>query len=94
MARRSPKTRAHRRTSRAERPHRREALTTIYPPTPLPGHIVICPYCALQFSVFASAWCAHAQEPSKICPRCGRCMCQHDVCQAQTFWKHVFLRYP
>ena len=61
--------------------------------TPLTGHVVVCPYCATQYSVFASSWCAHEMDPSKICPQCGRCMCHHSVYQERIFWKCVFRLY-
>jgi len=51
-------------------------------------HYVPCPLCHAEFDLFAAVWCAHyAAEPSKICPRCRRCMCDHPAYEEPNFWK-------
>lgn len=52
-------------------------------------HLVVCPYCAAQFDLFAAAWCRDPEVPSKICPRCERCLCQHPAYQEPHFWKEA-----
>ena len=52
------------------------------------AHIVSCPYCVNRFDLFAAAWCADdVQEPSKLCPACGRCLCRHPQYGEPHFWK-------
>jgi predicted amidophosphoribosyltransferase len=56
---------------------------------PRPGHSVVCPYCTQQFDIFAAAWCTHAEERSKVCPECQRCLCDHPAYREQHFWKEA-----
>ncbi len=53
------------------------------------SHPVVCAYCAREFDLFAARWCADSRTPSKICPHCGRCMCQHPAYQEPHFWKEA-----
>lgn len=56
--------------------------------------LVICPYCAQQFDLFAAPWCAHAEEsPSKICPQCERCLCTHPAYRNPQLWKDAPLGF-
>jgi hypothetical protein len=60
------------------------------------GHSVVCPYCATAFDLFAAPWCLHYQEPSKLCPSCERCLCEHPAYGEPHFWKQAptaFLRH-
>ena len=51
-------------------------------------HLVCCPYCQERFDLFAATWCAHNDtQPSKICPCCDRCMCEHPAYLEPHFWK-------
>ena len=52
-----------------------------------PTHWVICPYCIATFNLFAASWCWHTEEPSKVCPHCGRCLCRHPAYSEPHFWK-------
>ena len=60
-------------------------------------HWIQCPYCRREFDLFAAPWCGDAEEePSKICPHCGRCLCQHPAYAEPNFWKEaprVFQRH-
>jgi predicted amidophosphoribosyltransferase len=49
-------------------------------------HPVVCAYCANAFDLFAASWCLDAEEPSKVCPHCQRCMCQHPAYGEPHFW--------
>ena len=51
------------------------------------GHPVLCPYCATSFDLFAARWCVHDGEPSKLCPGCQRCVCDHPAYREPDFWK-------
>jgi len=47
-----------------------------------------CPNCWRQFDLFAAQWCAHRDyEPSKICPHCQRCLCEHPAYREPRFWR-------
>lgn len=53
-------------------------------------HVVLCVYCENQFDLFAAAWCEHQElEPSKICPFCAQCVCQHPAYAEPHFWKQA-----
>jgi hypothetical protein len=53
-----------------------------------PVHLVCCPYCQRRFNLFAASWCSHEPgQPSKICPACARCLCQHPAYLEPHFWK-------
>jgi hypothetical protein len=54
---------------------------------PAPCHLVVCLYCAHPFDLFAASWCAHDHEPSKLCPSCQRCLCDHPAYREPHFWK-------
>ncbi len=57
-------------------------------------HNVVCPYCRNPFDVFTADWCTDPlDEPSKICPHCGRCLCQHPAYQEPHFWKEAPLAF-
>jgi len=56
-------------------------------------HPVVCPYCATRFDLFAAAWCQDTREPSKVCPHCQRCMCEHPAYQEPHFWKQAPLGF-
>jgi hypothetical protein len=40
-------------------------------------HRVRCPSCRREFELFSALWCAHPDEPSKVCPYCEQCACDH-----------------
>ncbi|MEO8601757.1 MAG: hypothetical protein ABI629_04180 [bacterium] len=51
-------------------------------------HSVPCPLCQREFDLFAAVWCPHAaDEPSKTCPHCQRCACDHPAYGEPNFWK-------
>ena len=51
-------------------------------------HVVRCPCCHTEFELFEAVWCAHVdREPSKLCPTCGRCVCEHPAYAEPHFWK-------
>jgi hypothetical protein len=53
-------------------------------------HQVPCPLCQREFDLFAAVWCAHAgDEPSKLCPNCQRCVCDHPAYAEPNFWKEA-----
>ena len=60
---------------------------------PTPHHPVVCAYCATTFDLFAAAWCLDAEERSKVCPHCRRCMCQHPAYREPLFWKQAPLGF-
>ena len=50
-------------------------------------HPVHCPICHEPFDLFASAWCGHATpEATKLCPSCGKCVCEEPGYSNPTFW--------
>jgi hypothetical protein len=53
-------------------------------------HLICCPFCRRRFDLFAASWCADQDgEPSKICPHCRRCVCQHPAYGEPHFWKEA-----
>lgn len=54
-----------------------------------PGaHPVRCPYCLIEFDLFTAPWCEHFDgQPSKVCPSCRRCLCEHPAYAEPLFWK-------
>jgi len=49
---------------------------------------VRCPYCSVEFDLFAATWCPHLEgEASKLCPNCVRCLCEHPAYGEPHFWK-------
>jgi hypothetical protein len=51
-------------------------------------HFVPCPFCSEEFDLFAAIWCIHlSEEPSKVCPGCGHCMCEHPAYREPNFWR-------
>jgi len=60
-------------------------------------HLVSCPYCFKDFDLFSASWCAHQLgEPSKVCPQCASCVCEHPAYAEPHFWKEappVFRRH-
>jgi hypothetical protein len=51
-------------------------------------HVVHCPHCQTEFELFAAMWCEHVErEPSKRCPACRRCLCDHPAYIEPHFWK-------
>ena len=57
------------------------------------SHPVVCAYCANTFDLFAASWCLDAEERSKVCPHCQRCMCQHPAYGEPHFWKQAPLGF-
>ena len=60
---------------------------------PPPLHPVVRTYCANAFDLFAASWCLDAEEPSKVCPHCHRCMCQHPAYRESHFWQQAPLGF-
>jgi hypothetical protein len=55
-------------------------------------HTVSCPYCGTDFDLFSATWCEHLgtdREPSKLCPSCRRCLCEHPAYGEPHFWKEA-----
>ena len=55
-------------------------------------HTVSCPYCSTDFDLFSATWCEHLdteREPSKLCPSCQRCLCDHPAYGEPHFWKEA-----
>ena len=52
-------------------------------------HEVQCPICRCSFDLFAAPWCAHHEEPSKLCPHCSQCACSLPIYGEQHFWKEA-----
>jgi len=53
-------------------------------------HVIGCPYCQTEFDLFAAHWCEHIEaEPSKVCPGCNRCLCDHPAYAEPLFWKEA-----
>jgi hypothetical protein len=53
-----------------------------------PGHAVVCPLCGKDFELLSAPWCGCDRgHPSKICPRCERCLCQHPDYQRPSLWR-------
>jgi hypothetical protein len=54
------------------------------------GHTVGCIYCCGVFDLFLAPWCEHAlPHPSKVCPKCGRCLCAHPMYLQADLWKEA-----
>jgi len=60
---------------------------------PTAHHPVAGTYCANPFDLFAASWCLDAEEPSKVCPHCQRCMCHHPAYWEPHFWKQALPRF-
>ena len=53
-------------------------------------YLIRCPFCQGQFDLFAAAWCGHRDnQPSKICPRCACCLCDHPAYDQPALWKEA-----
>lgn len=61
---------------------------------PKMSHRVPCPLCQHEFDLFAATWCSHLEsEPSKICPNCQQCLCEHPAYVEPNFWKDAPLAF-
>jgi len=50
-------------------------------------HPVRCTYCSHWFDLFRADWCKHfADQPSKVCPWCRACVCQHPLYDNPLYW--------
>lgn len=49
-------------------------------------HIVECWKCRKDFDLLAAKWCKH-KEPTKICPHCGECVCEHPEIKNPKRWR-------
>jgi hypothetical protein len=57
-------------------------------------HEIRCSYCAALFDLFSAKWCEHLErEPSKVCPHCRRCLCDHPAYGEPLFWKDAPLAF-
>jgi hypothetical protein len=44
--------------------------------------------CQDEFDLFAAPWCGHCTDnPSKLCPHCERCSCEHPAYDEPNFWR-------
>ncbi len=51
-------------------------------------HRIPCPGCHREFDLFSAPWCGHMHsEPSKLCPHCEACSCEHPAYGEPGFWK-------
>ncbi len=51
-------------------------------------HYLPCPMCHESFDLFAAPWCGHfGNEPSKLCPHCEACSCDHPAYDEPGFWR-------
>ena len=51
-------------------------------------HVVCCPLCGEDFDLAAAPWCGCDRgHPSKICPRCERCLCSHPDYARSALWR-------
>ena len=58
------------------------------------SHCVPCPLCQEEFDLFAATWCEHLEgEPSKRCPHCRQCLCDHPAYREPNFWKDAPLAF-
>ncbi len=55
-------------------------------------HVILCPVCTQRFDLFTATWCTHP-EPSKVCPHCDHCVCEHPAYQEPLFWKEAPLGF-
>jgi hypothetical protein len=61
---------------------------------PKVSHRVPCPLCRHEFDLFAATWCSHLDgEPSKLCPSCQQCLCEHPAYLEPNFWKDAPLAF-
>jgi hypothetical protein len=52
------------------------------------SHPVRCPRCAAPFDLLAAPWCGCTRgHPSKICPSCERCLCDHPDYDRPALWR-------
>ena len=58
------------------------------------SHSVQCPYCAHRFDLFGCPLVSHQTEPSKICPNCARCLCDHPAYARTTLLEGCTARIP
>jgi hypothetical protein len=64
------------------------SCTSPLPKRPEAFHAVRCLYCRTEFNLFAAHWCPHLDsQPSKLCPSCNRCLCDHPAYDEPLFWK-------
>jgi hypothetical protein len=56
-------------------------------------HGVQCPSCLREFELLSAPWCAHTEEPSKICPYCERCACGHAGYRDPHLWVEAPVRF-
>lgn len=56
-------------------------------------HRVQCLSCLREFELLSAAWCAHTEEPSKICPYCERCVCDHADYRDPRLWVEAPVRF-
>jgi len=54
------------------------------------GHAIGCIYCRSVFDLFLAPWCEHSlPHPSKVCPKCERCLCAHPMYGQLDLWKEA-----
>lgn len=54
------------------------------------AHLLPCPMCHQTFDLFAATWCAHFdRDPSKVCPHCQSCSCEHPAYGEPGFWREA-----
>ena len=63
------------------------------PPAAAFTHAVRCPSCLREFELLSAPWCAHTEEPSKICPYCERCACGHVDYRDARLWVEAPVRF-
>jgi hypothetical protein len=52
------------------------------------AHIVRCPRCGTEFDLVVVPWCGCDRgHPSKICPHCERCLCDHPDYGRAALWR-------
>jgi hypothetical protein len=52
------------------------------------SHLVCCPMCGKDFDLLAAPWCGCDRgHPSKLCPSCGKCVCDHPDYARATLWR-------
>ena len=50
-------------------------------------HLVTCRSCGERFDLFGADWCAHGDQPSKVCPGCLECFCGLPAYRQPSMWK-------